>query len=138
MSNLKSVLGENKKNITLQSRLITIYPIKVRNLPVVLDKIHLFKELKSENIMEIISKNFSEVVELLSSIANLEKEFVDELELSEMIELVEAVIEMNKEGFFLILKKLETINKPKTATGQKQSNSSFQKTTHSKESRTTA
>jgi len=140
MNNLKSILGENKKTLNIGGKAITLFPIKVKNLPVVLDKIHLFKGLSTGNIIELISKNFSDVVELLASVSNLEKEYVEDLELPEMIDLVEAIVDLNKEGFFLIVKKLESLTEKKkaTQTGQKPSNSSLKTTTNLKESRNTA
>lgn len=136
MNNLKSILGEKKTTLNIHGTTVTLYPLKVKNLPTVLDKIHLFKDISKGNILELVSKNFSEVVELFASISNLNKEFVEELELPEMIDLVESVVELNKEGFFLIVKKLENLTEKQT--GAKPSPSSSKKATLSKESRITA
>lgn len=138
MNNLKSLLGEKKKILKIGGSSVELHPIKVKSLPVVLDKIHLFQDLSKGDPLTLISKNFDEVIELLCSISDCEKDFVENLELPELIELVEGVIELNKEGFFLIVKKMESLTKKQTETGPKQSNSLSKKDTILKESRATA
>jgi len=142
MTKLEDVLGIKEKKLNLQGQLVKIHPIRVRDLPKFLEKRTLVIDLfKNGDIAGSLVKNFDEILELLCSVCSVERELVDNLELHELVELVEAIVELNKEGFFLIMQKVEKIGldkiKKKAMNGATPSSSSSKKATTSKESRAT-
>ena len=142
MNNLEGLLGERKKTLKIGKQSIDIYPMKLKNLGLVMQKKDVVLSIFKGDILETLSKNFDDVIELVCSISGQEKEFVENLELPQVIDFIEAIIEMNKEGFFLMQEKLKNLTKELPAkkanlNGQKQSSTSSKKDTASKESRTT-
>jgi len=135
---LKEIVGEKKKAVLIRGSEITVYPIKVKNAVVLIERFQILydviEHLKkgNDNIVGILAEKYDDMVEIFSSLANLDKEYVEDLSIEEFVPLVEAVFEMNKDGFFLLLKTLERHNlkkKPKE-NGQKPSPSSSKKVTN--------
>lgn len=126
--NVDKLLGQDKVCVKIGGKDFFIQEITTKKIVETGKAVAFFSELKTKPWTELLNEHGDRAVDFIVTMSGIDKETLMETKLSEMIEVVDAVLEANKDSFFLALQKR---NKWIAWIGAKFSNTSSKKDTTS-------
>lgn len=127
---MEKILGENKKKVVVNGRSYEVGPLTSRKLIGATQSLTFLSEIRTKGWMDVISENGEKAIEFIAHSSGIEKDALLDCGLSELVEVGDAIMEMNEDFFFKIKEKMEKWKE--RLNGQKSSNTSLRKVTNSK------
>lgn len=88
--------------VEIRGEAVSISPLKVRQLPGVLRRLRgLWRHFEGESpdVMEMLAESSDDLIDAVSVAVEKPRQWIEDLQLNEMIQLVSAVIEVNADFF---------------------------------------
>ena len=123
---MAKILGEENKSVKIGDNEYKIMPLTARKLIGATKSLGFLKDMKTKTWPEMISENGEQVIEFLASSSDIPQDVLLDAKLVYLVELADAVVELNKDFFLAIQRKMEKWN------GEKSSSTLLKKATLSR------
>jgi len=113
---LDKVLDDREKKIEVAGEEMVIRPITIGVLPKVLGGLGILQKLLTSGMgaMDELIENWDKLVGMLSAVTQKDEKFISNLNPVEAMTILEALYEVNQDGFFLMMEKAEKMGKKST------------------------
>lgn len=116
MTDIKKILGENKKIVSVGTTDYVVEEISFTTLTELMDCFSVLKDVGKKSWPEIISEHKGIGVKFISTASGIPADVLNQAKLSQVLKVTDAVMEVNQDSFFLIKDMVQKW------TGQKSSN----------------